>query len=398
MIVPPRTIAEFLGLKRNVVILLMAVVILAIGEELWLRFLPKYLEALGAAVWVIGLYDAIKTSLGALYAYPGGVITDRWGHRKALVLFTLISICGYSLILLVPHWAGVLVASFFFLAWSSLSLPATFTLIGASLVSNKHAMGIGVQSTVKRISVILGPILGGVLIDRYGLMRGVKTGVVLAILLAAVAVVFQLQIREPLRQERKGGPLSFFKAAREFDPALRRLLLSDILVRFCERIPYAWVVIYCMNYLGTNATQFGVLTGIEMATAVAFSIPVAHLSDKYGREPFILATFVFFTLFPIFLLFAQDYSGLILSFVIRGLKEFGEPARKSSIIGLSPEPTRARTIGAYYLIRDSIVTSGSFLGALLWEMSPRANFLGAALAGVIGTVCYVRSLKSSREF
>ena len=85
MIVPPRTIAEFLGLKRNVAILLTAVVIISIGEELWLRFLPKYLEALGAAVWVIALYDAIKTSLGALYAYPGGVITDRWGHRKALV-------------------------------------------------------------------------------------------------------------------------------------------------------------------------------------------------------------------------------------------------------------------------------------------------------------------------
>jgi len=89
------------------------------------------------------------------------------------------------------------------------------------------------------------------------------------------------------------------------------------------------------------------------------------------------------------LLFAHDYSGLILAFVVRGLKEFGEPASKSSIIGLSLEPTRARTIGAYYLIRDGIVTTGSFLGALLWEMSPRANFLGASLAGVLAqlTTC-----------
>jgi predicted MFS family arabinose efflux permease len=164
-------------------------------------------------------------------------------------------------------------------------------------------MGIGVQSTFKRISIILGPILGGALIDHYGLMRGVKIGVVLAILLAAVAIVFQLQIREQLRQEQKGGPLSFFKSAREFDPALRRLLLSDILVRFCERIPYAWVVIYCMNHLGINATQFGVLTGIEMATAVAFSIPLAHLSDKYGREPFILATLRVLYALPYFLAF-----------------------------------------------------------------------------------------------
>jgi len=74
--------------------------------------------------------------------------------------------------------------------------------------------------------------------------------------------------------------------------------------------------------------------------------------------------------------------------VVRGLKEFGEPARKALIIGEARPELRARTYGAYYLIRDCIVTTGSFLGAWLWQLGPHANFIGAAICGALGTVWY----------
>ncbi|MGH9962240.1 MAG: hypothetical protein ACREBC_34810, partial [Pyrinomonadaceae bacterium] len=56
-----KTLTAFLALNRNTSILLIALVGMGFAEELWMRFLPKYLETLGAAVWVIGLFDAIKT-------------------------------------------------------------------------------------------------------------------------------------------------------------------------------------------------------------------------------------------------------------------------------------------------------------------------------------------------
>jgi hypothetical protein len=67
------------------------------------------------------------------------------------------------------------------------------------------------------------------------------------------------------------------------------------------------------------------------------------------------------------------------------LKEFGEPARKALIIGEAVPELRSRTYGAYYLIRDCVVTSGSFLGAWLWSIAPQANFIGAAVSGALGT-------------
>ena len=74
-------------------------------------------------------------------------------------------------------------------------------------------------------------------------------------------------------------------------------------------------------------------------------------------------------------------------------QEFGEPARKSLIIRYAPEETRGQTIGAYYLVRDTVVSAGSFVGAALWSLGPAVNFGSAALAGAAGTVLYVATFR-----
>ena len=147
-------------------------------------------------------------------------------------------------------------------------------------------------------------------------------------------------------------------------------------------------MIWALDHAGISAEQFGCLVALEMVTAMVCYVPVAHLADKHGRHPFILATFAFFTLFPISLLWASSFGWLALAFVIRGLKEFGEPARKALIIGEAVPELRARTYGAYYLIRDCVVTSGSFFGAWLWKLGPQINFAGAAICGLIGTAWF----------
>src|SRR5512146_1867056 len=93
-----KTIAEFLALRRNTVLLLGALVLAGTGERLWLGFAPKYLETLGASVLIIGLFDALQTLLGALYAYPGGWLTDHWGQRRSLLLFNALSLVGYLIV------------------------------------------------------------------------------------------------------------------------------------------------------------------------------------------------------------------------------------------------------------------------------------------------------------
>ena len=363
-------LSSFFGLNRNIGALLATIVLIAAGEEMWVRFVPKYLEILGASALAIGGYDAIKTLLGAVYAYPGGVIVDRWGHRKALQAFTLVSIAGYCVLLVFQHWAAVLAATFLFLAWTTLSLPATFTLVARSLPAGKHAMGIGIQSLVRRVPVLIGPVAGGVLIDRFGFVRGIRYGLIASIVLGTLALWLQRQVSAapdsgPRIQRR------LWQSLRDSDPQLKRLLLSDILVRFCERIPFAWVVIWAMDHGGMTASQVGLLIAIEMIAAIACYVPASWLADRYGKEPFVLATFLIFTLFPVLLSLSHGFPTLALAFAVRGLKEFGEPARKALILGYAAEGAKGQAVGAYYLIRDTVVTAGAFLGAVLWRIGPQ---------------------------
>jgi len=389
-----KNISEFLALRRNTSLLLVALLLAGTGEKLWLGFAPKYIETLGGGIFIIGLFDALQTFLGAIYAYPGGWLTDHWGQRKSLLLFSLISIAGYILVLVWQSWLALLLGSFLFLAWSALSLPATLSVIATSLKSNRHTMGVGVQSMIRRVPMMLGPLLGGWLLTRYGWTDGVRYALALCIMMSLLTLVFQWFMFEPDGKTSAGDnnsigtTISFLGVVKTFTPALRELLVSDILIRFCERIPYAFIILWAMDSGGVTAQQFGYLVTFEMVAAMLCYIPVAHLADKYGRRPFVLITFVFFTLFPVTLLFAHDFKWLALAFVVRGLKEFGEPARKALIIGEAAPELRARTYGAYYLIRDCTVTSGSFLGAWLWSVSPQANFIGAASCGALGTIWF----------
>jgi MFS family permease len=389
--------AGFFGLKRNLVLLLIATFVIGAGEELWIRFIPKYLQALGASVFVIGMFDALRTLLGAIYAYPGGVLVDRWGHRRAFLVFNLFSIAGYSVVLLFPHWAAVIAGMFLFLSWTCFSLPASFSLIGASLAANRHAMGVGLQSVIKRVPIMFAPIVGGYLIDRFGVIDGVRIGLAISIALSGATLVVQGQLRESRRADSPIERWNFWRSVRAFDGPLRRLLLSDILVRFCERIPFAWVVIYAMDYVGVNAREVGILTTVEVLVASACIIPVSHFADKHGREPFVLATFGFFTLFPVALWFSGSFAMLVVAFAIRGLKEFGDTSRKALIIGFCVPERRGQMIGAYYLMRDLLVSAGAILGAWLWKLGPGANFIGAAMFGLCGTAIYLVSTRIGRN-
>jgi MFS family permease len=190
---------------------------------------------------------------------------------------------------------------------------------------------------------------------------------------------------------------NFWRSLREFNQPMRRLLLSDILIRFCERVPYAWVVIFAMDYIGMSAAQVGVLTAVEMLAATLCIIPASHYADRYRREPFVIVTFIMFTLFPISLLMSRSFSALVIAFVIRGFKEFGDTSRKALIVGYSDPDRCGQMIGTYYLIRDLIVSTGAILGAYLWKLGPALNFLGAAALGMAGTIFYIRTTRRDRQ-
>ncbi len=381
-----RRVLTYLGLQRELALLFGMVVLIGLGERIGSRFIPKYLQTLGGTAVVIGLYGAMENLLGALWALPGGILSDKLGTKKALALFNLVAMAGYAIVVLVPSWPAVLIAAVFFLAWSSISLPATMSLLARVLPRSKRAMGVSMHSLIRRIPMALGPVIGGALIAGYGVEAGVRISFAIALVLALVALLVQQRMLEETGKPYEWiHPLTLL---RRFDSRLKRLLVSDILIRFCEQIPYAFVVLWVIDIAGRSAPEFGLLSAIEMATAALIYIPVAHFSDRGERKPFVLATFAFFTLFPLALYASKTMPLLVAAFVLRGLKEFGEPTRKALIVDLAHPGIEARTVGAYYLTRDLIVSLAAFLGGLLWRIDPKWNLWTAFACGAVGTLYF----------
>src|ERR1051325_5038075 len=157
---------DYLSLERNVSLASAAVFILALGEELWKKFLPKYLEALGASTGVIGLFGTAEDFLDAIYQYPGGWMADRLGRRRAFLIFVILASLGYVVYLVSPSWPVVFVGLALAMAWQSMASPGIFAIIGDALPRERRAMGFTLQSILKRVPVVIAPVVGGVLIAR----------------------------------------------------------------------------------------------------------------------------------------------------------------------------------------------------------------------------------------
>jgi MFS family permease len=383
-------IVDVLGLRRNIVVLSLAIFCVGLGEELWARFLPKYLEALGASVLAIGAFGTLQDLLEGLYPYPGGVLADRWGRKRALVLFNGLALVGYGLYLVSPSWPFIFVGLAFTMAWSSLALPATFAVIGESLPPERRAMGFTVQSILKRLPIVLAPPLGGLLIGSIGLVAGVRVGFTITLVLGILSLLAQhrFYVEAPLEAPRP-APLGLRRSLHALPVALKRLLLAEIIVRIGQGLAEIFVVLYVTNVLGLTAATFGALVALRMATSILAYIPVATLADRHGRTPFVMAGFLCYALFPFLLVSAQGPIGLVAAFVCAGLREIGEPARKAMIVDLANAAQRGQMVGVYYFTRGLVVMPASLLGGLLWTLAPQTPFFAAAGVCLIGVLLMV---------
>ncbi len=383
-----RKVVEFLGLRRSMAAMLAMVILVGMGENMAERFLPVYVLALGGGALSVSFLNGMDNLLSALYSFPGGYLSDKLGYKRALLVFNLIAIAGYLIVILIPAWWAVILGAVFFLSWSAISLPATMSLVAAVLPQNKRTMGVSMHSLVRRVPMALGPIVGGLLIGWQGEVEGVRWAFILALLFAVIALILQQIFVEERKTSGKAesNPLRLWG---QMSSAFRKLLAADILVRFSEQIPYAFMAIWVIKHNGISPLTFGLLTTLEMITAMLVYIPVAFLADRGSKKPFVAITFAFFTLFPLILMFSHDVWMFALAFIVRGLKEFGEPTRKALIMDLAPEGQKAAMFGLYYLLRDVIVSVAAFSAGWLWNISPQANFLTAFAFGLIGTLFFV---------
>ncbi|HYR76575.1 MAG TPA: MFS transporter [Pyrinomonadaceae bacterium] len=387
---PVARLREFFSLERNVTAASSAVFLLGFGEELWKKFLPKYLEALGASTPVIGLFGTAEDFFDAIYQYPGGWIADRFGRRRAFFCFIGLACVGYLFYLFGPTWPFAFAALAFAMAWQSMASPAIFAVIGDSLPTEKRAMGFTIQSILKRVPIVIAPVIGGVIIASRGIVGGVHLGIIITLALVGLTALLIRLIniaRVPHHET------NIFGVWNSFQKGLKRLLISDIFIRTCEGMADVLIILYVTNVLHVSVARFGILIAIHTVTTLLIYVPAAKATERVGRRPFITATFCAFALYPLAIISAHDFTGLVIAFIIGGLREIGEPARKAMILDFAEPQVRARSVGLYYLMRSLAITPAAAIGGLLWKITPQTPFVMAGAFGVTGTFIFIATVR-----
>jgi MFS family permease len=386
----PKLVPNSSGIERNVAAASGAVFLVGLGEELWRKFLPKYLESLGASVTAVGLFGTAEDFFDAIYQYPGGWLADHWGRRRAFLVFLVAAIAGYLIYLSSPTWPYLFLGLAFVMSWQAMGSPAIFATIGDALPKERRAMGFTMQSMLKRIPMVISPLIGGAMIGALGLRRGIRAGLVITLALAALAALLLIALRLPTAVR---DTVRIRGVWNSFHSTLKRLLVSDIVIRLCEGMADIFVILYVTNIRGITIPRYGVLVAIQLMTAILIYVPSAKFADRVGRKPFVIATFLCFALYPVAVILARSFAGLIFAFVIGGLREIGEPSRKAMIVDFAREQLRARTVGLYYLVRSMSITPASAIGGLLWRIRPEVPFLTAGIIGLAGTLLFAATVE-----
>ena len=415
---------RWLGLNSSTMALLGAIFLITAATELWSPLVPQYLKAptksaLGtpdaaaavapALLILVGLYGFCRDGLEGLNYFAGGLLAGRINTRRALLVFNLLPLVGFAIIsfwLSQPELALFVAVPFVFV-WDSIAGPATITVVGDAIPPDRRTMAFSLQAIFRRLSRILAyGISAGILMLTSSVAVGFRYDLAVSAGLVLLAAALQFRYMKTASRDDRVSLHRPRDLLRRFPADLKRLLAADILARWAEGLAGPFIILYCVPRLSSDpargaAVYQSLLLNIQAVTNIAMYLLVAPFASRAGRakKPYIGLTFVFFALFPISLAVLGSIPGLLglsLAFVVGGLREIGEPARKAMIADLVPSDVRTQAIGLYWSVRSFAVMLASPVGAAVWIAADHyrtgsgalATFSFAGLIGFVGAVAF----------
>ncbi|HET7465471.1 MAG TPA: MFS transporter [Candidatus Dormibacteraeota bacterium] len=157
----------------------------AFGETAFLPLLVTVHLNLSAADAGTALFAA--GLVGGLLLVPGGMASDRWGRRPAIIAGCLISAVGFLLYAVAGVFAAVIVAAAVRALGSSLIWPAATAWISDAAPRRRHALMMGLFGEFENLGGALGPAVGGIAWSMAGIPATFVVYAVAVGLAAAVA-------------------------------------------------------------------------------------------------------------------------------------------------------------------------------------------------------------------
>lgn len=347
--------------------------------SIWPVFLT---EVLGTPLLAVGFIDGIGDAFVSLSQAVSGALSDKIRRRKPFVwmgyLFGGIAKIGYAL---APAWGWIVPFRILDRSGKMRGAPRDAMLAELSVDGNR-GRHFGFLRTMDNAGAVVGVLLSMLLVEMIGI-RSLLFVAAVPSFCAALLIIFNIRETAVVRAEVHApsfswrGPFAY-------------LLLGSALFEIGS-FSYSFLILvareggFRLSVLPAFYLLFTVIAGLA-------SLPLGRLSDRIGRKPVLLASFMAWAFSAVLFLFPPTWWSLTAAFAVYGLHRGGiDTVQRAWATELAPAENRATALGAFHMTLGLIGFPASFLAGLLWQTSGiRAPFLFAIVTAIAATALLLR--------
>ena len=398
--------------NRNVAVIMVTQTLSMFIAWLWWPYRSLFILELKTTKELLGMLLTVETLSQFLFQLPGGILADRLGRRKVIILSSVIGIGSPLIYLAATHWTH-LIPALILGSMGMLSMPARNALIAESLPRERRGAGFAAISTVNKIPRIFTSLLGGILMDYFGVYQGVRMVLLASVVVSILsAFLFWRYITETLDQavikERRAAP-GGIGSLRELGSMPRNVWVMTIvagLSAFAVRITFSFTVIYAVEVIGLTKTEYGAIGTAVSLVSTFLTFPGGILADRIGKKTTIVVSRVLSAFSTLGITYAGDFWELgavrLLGGIASGMggtfmRVRGGPVWTALVADVTPPESRGRIMGMMGTVVSLVSTPGAWVGGYLYDnVSPASPFQANFLLNMLGTVIFILLLKPSK--
>lgn len=386
-------------LLTPLLLLFMAAMILAnMGGNMYGPLEALYLKDLGAGIGQIGLFYTLSQIIPLLLQILGGWLSDSIGRLKAIAIGSVVGIFVYIPLILANRWEWVLAASVFSAITRSLIGPSFDAFIADHSAPENRARLFGITQTLYGVVSVIGPLLGGFLVEEMG-FKGML--MIAAILYIAATVMRVGMAREASKsQTNKVVPLTFKSLKTNLGLMVGLIIagglftwimITDGVRDIFFNMSFSFLSVYMEDIALLSISQIGIMNSIFGVAMMAVMIPAGWLADKVGERVNIAVSFLFLAVSIAMIAILPPGSSVLayaIGWVIAGIGVgLATPAYQSLISKAVPKNLRGVAFGLFSTSLGLVSLPAPMIGGYLWEhISPQFPFFltaGISLLSII---------------
>jgi len=380
------------GILPPVAVACLVVFLHYLGAYMRMPLLPLYARDGGARAGEIGLLMGAFTIVAAVNAIPGGLLADRFGRRRLILVGLFISAASSFALPLgqaVGYLAGILALA----GWAMAALtPAVMAYIGEAGGSAGAGRAYGWYTTALYGGMTLGPAAGGIAADLAGYrVAFLASGtVLLATWLLALAGL-------PERRSQGRGRGASVAGLREVmvNPVVLGCWGAVFCMTFAWGVLLAFFPLYAQD-VGLSRGTIGGLFGVQAFCNMGMRAPVGYLSDRSGiRAPFVVGGLLVFGAAAAVIPMLTHPGPLAVAVGLTGVGQGIGAVATGAVLSETTEPSvRGAAMGGYSMALYAGVAAGSVMvGPLIERGGFRAGFTVAAGVLLLGAATSYRLVR-----